>query len=55
MSPKTEKTTRDWQSADARHYLHPFTDFHDLGEKGSRIITHAEGVYIYDSEGVLPR
>ena len=49
-SPKT-KTTRDWQSLDSQHYLHPFTDFHELGQKGSRIITRAEGVYIYDSEG----
>ena len=49
-SPRT-KTTRDWQSLDSQHYLHPFTDFHDLEQKGARIITRAEGVYIYDSEG----
>jgi putrescine aminotransferase len=49
-SPRTKKTS-DWQSLDRQHYLHPFTDFHDLGQKGSRIITRAEGVYIYDSEG----
>ena len=51
MSTRPPKDTRDWQSLDARHYLHPFTDFHELGLKGSRIITHAEGVYIYDSFG----
>jgi len=51
MSIGQKKSTRDWQSLDARHYLHPFTDFHDLSRKGSRIITRAEGVYIYDSEG----
>jgi len=51
MSSHEQRATRDWQSLDARHYLHPFTDFHDLGRKGSRIITRAEGVYIYDSEG----
>jgi len=45
---KTEK----WKRKDQRHYLHPFTDHKDLGEKGgSRIITRADGVYIYDSEG----
>lgn len=49
-SPRIKKTS-DWQSLDSQHYLHPFTDFHDLGQKGSRIITRAEGVYIYDSEG----
>ncbi len=51
MSSIDRKPTRDWQDLDARHYLHPFTDYHDLGQKGSRIITRAEGVYIYDSEG----
>ena len=50
MSTSPKKATRDWQSLDAQHYLHPFTDFHQLGQKGSRIITRAEGVYIYDSE-----
>ncbi|MGH8036027.1 MAG: aminotransferase, partial [Lysobacterales bacterium] len=50
-STSLHKNTRDWQSLDAQHYLHPFTDFHELGRKGSRIITRAEGVYIFDSEG----
>ncbi|MDT8321993.1 MAG: aminotransferase, partial [Xanthomonadales bacterium] len=32
--------------------MHPFTDTKDLGQKGgARIITHADGCYIYDSEG----
>lgn len=44
-------TTQDWQNRDNRHYLHPFTDHKDLGNKGTRIITHAEGVYIRDSDG----
>jgi putrescine aminotransferase len=43
--------TRDWQDQDHSHYLHPFTDHKDLGSKGTRIITEAEGVYIRDSEG----
>jgi putrescine aminotransferase len=51
MSSRQQKATSEWQSLDSRHYLHPFTDFHGLGQKGSRIITRAEGVYIYDSEG----
>jgi len=51
MSQQAAHTTRDWQSLDASHYLHPFTDFHELNRKGSRIITRAEGVYIYNSEG----
>ncbi len=52
MSHNPVQATRDWQSLDSSHYLHPFTDFEDLSKKGSRIITRAEGVYIYDSEGL---
>jgi len=39
------------QQIDAAHHLHPFTDHKELREAGSRIITRAEGPYIYDSEG----
>ncbi len=46
-----KKLTRDWQDRDHRHYIHPFTDHKDLGNKGTRIITDAAGVYIRDSEG----
>ena len=48
--PKSENIG-DWQARDHRHYMHPFTDHHDLGRKGSRIITRAEGVYIFDEDG----
>lgn len=40
-----------WQSQDAEHHLHPFTTHPDLRRRGARMITHAEGVYLYDSEG----
>ncbi|MSQ91355.1 MAG: aspartate aminotransferase family protein [Gammaproteobacteria bacterium] len=46
-----KRATRDWQELDSQHYLHPFTDFRALAAEGSRIITRAEGVYLYDSEG----
>ena len=46
-----ENRTRDWQDRDHRHYLHPFTDHKELGDKKVRIITDADGVYIRDSEG----
>jgi len=45
------RTTRDWQAADAAHFLHPFTDFQSLAAKGSRIIERGEGIYLWDSEG----
>jgi putrescine---pyruvate transaminase len=43
--------TRRWQALDARHHLHPFTTHHELAAKGARIITRAEGCYVWDSEG----
>ncbi|MFZ5526442.1 MAG: aspartate aminotransferase family protein [Pseudomonadota bacterium] len=46
-----ERTTKDWQAADAAHFLHPFTDHQALAAKGSRIITRGEGVWLWDSEG----
>jgi putrescine aminotransferase len=51
MMNKQQNATSEWQSQDQRHYLHPFTDYKALGAKGSRIITRAEGVYIWDSDG----
>ena len=46
-----ERARQDWQALDSSHYLNPFTDFKELAEKGSRIITRADGPYIYDSDG----
>ncbi|MDY0066018.1 MAG: aspartate aminotransferase family protein [Steroidobacteraceae bacterium] len=45
------RTTAEWRALDAAHYLHPFTDHAALGRKGVRVITRAEGVYLYDSDG----
>ena len=45
------RTTADWQRADAAHFLHPFTDFKALAGKGSRIITRADNIYLWDSDG----
>ena len=45
------RTTSDWQAADAAHYLHPFTDFKALADKGSRVITRGDNIYLWDSEG----
>ncbi len=44
--------TEHWQRLDAAHHLHPFTDTRDLAGKGARIITRAEGVYLWDSENI---
>ena len=45
------RSTASLQAADAAHFLHPFTDFQSLAQKGSRIITRAENIYLWDSEG----
>ena len=52
MTESAENRAADLKSSDHRHHMHPFTDHKELGEKGgTRIITRADGVYIYDSEG----
>ncbi|QNM95742.1 aspartate aminotransferase family protein [Chitinimonas koreensis] len=48
---KPARTTREWQQMDAAHHLHPFSDMGALNKIGSRVITHAQGVYLWDSEG----
>ena len=35
---------------DAAHHLAPFTDYAEIREHGARVITHADGHYIYDSD-----
>ena len=51
MAAIEKRSGADWQELDKEHYLHPFTDHKDLHEKKSRIITRADGVYIYDADG----
>ena len=43
--------TQQLQDIDGQHHIHPFTDHKALMEKGTRIITHADGVYLWDSDG----
>jgi putrescine aminotransferase len=43
--------TQTLQDLDRRHHMHPFTDQGDLNQRGTRIITKADGVYLWDSEG----
>ena len=42
--------TAGWQALDRQHFLHPFTDHKSLHEHGTRVITRADGVYLWDSE-----
>lgn len=43
--------TSELQTIDNEFHLHPFTDTKHLHKVGSRIITDAEGVYVWDSDG----
>ncbi len=51
MAAIEKRSREDWQELDKEHHLHPFTDHKSLHKKRSRIITRAEGVYIYDADG----
>jgi len=50
MAVVENRSRSEWEDLDRSHYLHPFTDHKDLGAKKSRIITRADGVYIYDAD-----
>jgi putrescine aminotransferase len=51
MNAAVPSSTAELQALDTAHYLHPFTDYKALGRKGSRVITRADGVYLWDSDG----
>lgn len=43
--------TQQLQEIDGLHHIHPFTDHKALMKKGTRVITRADGVYLWDSDG----
>lgn len=43
--------TADWQSANAQHHFHPFSDNGAMRAEGARVITRAEGCHLWDSNG----
>ena len=44
-------STSEIQALDSAHFLHPFTDSRALAAQGARVITRADGIYVWDSEG----
>ena len=44
------RNTAQWQAMDASHHIHPFCDPKTLAERGVRVITSADGCYVYDSD-----
>lgn len=47
----SNRSTDDLRALDAAHHLHPFTDHGALAPAERRIITRADGVWLWDSEG----
>ena len=47
------RSTAELQAADTAHFLHPFTDFKSLALRGSRVITRADNIYLWDSDCLL--
>ncbi len=43
--------TQAIQALDSAHFLHPFTSHGDLADLGARVITRADNIYVWDSEG----
>jgi putrescine aminotransferase len=48
---KVSARTKRLQKLDALHHIHPFTQTELLNREGVRIITRANGIYVWDSEG----
>ncbi|MDP2417791.1 MAG: aspartate aminotransferase family protein [Hydrogenophaga sp.] len=46
-----QQDTQAIQAQDSAHFLHPFTDHAGLASRGARVITRADNIYVWDSEG----
>ena len=51
MNAPEKVNTQALQQTDREHLLHPFTNHKTMHDKGTRVITHADGVYMWDSDG----
>ena len=51
MAAIEKRSREEWQELDKQHYLHPFTNHKELHAQRSRIISRADGVYIFDADG----
>ncbi len=49
--PPNLRSTAEIQAADGAHHWHPFTDTADLAAKGARVISRAEGAWLYTNDG----
>ena len=46
-----QRSTEDYQAADAAHHIHAFLDQKALNAEGPRVITRGEGLYLWDNDG----
>ena len=46
-----QQDTQAIQAQDSAHFIHPFTDHAGLASRGARVITRADNIYVWDSEG----
>ncbi|WP_419735968.1 aspartate aminotransferase family protein [Pseudomonas sp. COR18] len=46
-----QRTTRDYQAADAAHHIHAFLDQKALNAEGPRVIVRGEGLHLWDNDG----
>lgn len=44
-------STEELQAMDAAHHLHPFTSRKEINAAGARVLSRADGVYVYDNDG----
>lgn len=50
MSLRNDRSQEIWEK-DRQHFLHPWTHFTSFKEEGSLIMSEADGVHVYDTEG----
>ncbi len=43
--------TNAWEQRDLRNVFHGFTDLGTLNERGPVVLTHGEGIHVYDVRG----
>jgi len=51
MTAAKPRSTADWRALDQARHLHPFTDLEAYASYGGRVMSRAEHVYVYDSDG----
>ncbi|MEM1045928.1 MAG: aspartate aminotransferase family protein [Pseudomonadota bacterium] len=51
LRTSNEYPTALLQEQDAAHHWHPFTDSKTMNAEGSRVITRADGIWLWDSDG----